>query len=89
MTGTDFLLLATVGVILVFGLDMVYSASYVIAHNDPQYGSDTYFLVQQAIRAGMGVFLLLVFQAVDYHVWRRLTVYFRSDWSSPFSWPYW
>jgi cell division protein FtsW len=70
----DFLLLATVGVILVLGLDMVYSASYVIAHNDPQYGSDTYFLFQQATRAGMGVFLLLVFQAVDYHVWRRLTV---------------
>ena len=70
----DFALLATVGIILVLGLDMVYSASYVIAHNDPQYGSDTYFLVQQASRAAVGVLLLLAFQAIDYHVWRRATV---------------
>lgn len=71
---TDFALLATVGALLVLGLDMVYSASYVVAHNNPQFGSASYFLVQQAARVGIGVTLLLIFQAVDYRTLRRLTV---------------
>lgn len=70
----DFALLATVALLVVIGLDMVYSASYVIAHNDPTYGSDTYFLVRQGIWALVGGMLLLVLQAVDYHVWRRFTI---------------
>ncbi len=70
----DFALLATVAILLVVGLDMVYSASYVLAHNDPTYGSDTYFLVRQAIWAFVGGLFLLAFQAVDYHVWRKITV---------------
>ncbi|HVC34705.1 MAG TPA: putative lipid II flippase FtsW [Chloroflexota bacterium] len=70
----DFALLATIGILLVVGLDMVYSASYVIAHNNPTYGSDTYFLVRQIMWAGVGTLFLLIFQAIDYHVWRRLAV---------------
>ncbi|MGH2459704.1 MAG: FtsW/RodA/SpoVE family cell cycle protein, partial [Chloroflexota bacterium] len=70
----DLALLATVAILLVIGLDMVYSASYVIAHNDPTYGSDTYFLVRQLIWATVGGTLLLVLQAIDYHLWRRLTI---------------
>jgi cell division protein FtsW len=70
----DFTLLATVAVLVVLGLDMVYSASYVIAHNDPSYGSDTYFLVRQGIWTAVGIVCMLVCQAVDYHRWRRVTV---------------
>src|SRR5579859_6090719 len=70
----DFILLATVAALLIIGLNMVYSASYVIAHNDPSYGSDSYFAVQQAIRAVAGIVLLVVFQSVDYHVLRRVSV---------------
>ncbi|HLH72938.1 MAG TPA: putative lipid II flippase FtsW [Chloroflexota bacterium] len=70
----DYALLAAVAVLLVIGLDMVYSASYVIAHNNPAYGSDTYFLVRQLIWAGMGAIGLLIFQIIDYHRWQRLTV---------------
>lgn len=70
----DYAFLVAVAVLLAIGLDMVYSASYVIAHNNPIYGSDTYFLVRQLIWAGAGMVLLLLFQAVDYHLWRRLTV---------------
>lgn len=70
----DLALLGTIGILLVIGLDMVYSASYVVAHNNPAYGSDTYFLVRQLLWAAIGLGLLLVFQAVDYHWWRRLTV---------------
>jgi cell division protein FtsW len=68
----DFPLLAAVAILLVVGLDMVYSASYVIAHNDPSYGNDAYFLLQQLWRAGLGLAFLLVAQATDYHLWRRV-----------------
>jgi cell division protein FtsW len=70
----DFILLATIGALLVIGLNMVYSASYVIAHNDPSYRSDSYFVVQQGLRAVVGIALLVVFQSVDYHVLRRVSV---------------
>jgi cell division protein FtsW len=70
----DFVLLATILVLLVVGLNMVYSASYVIAHNDPSFGSDSFFVVQQGERAAAGLVLLLVFQSVDYHVLRRASV---------------
>jgi cell division protein FtsW len=63
----DFVLLAAVAILVVIGLDMVYSASYVVAHNDPTYSSDSYFFVQQLIHAALGIVLLLVLQAVDYH----------------------
>lgn len=72
----DVALVAAIGILVVLGLDMVYSASFVIAHNNPQYGSDTYFLVRQALWTAVGTTLLLVLQAVDYHFWRRLTVPF-------------
>jgi cell division protein FtsW len=70
----DFAILAVVAMLLVIGLNMVYSASFVLAHNDPTYGSDDYFLVQQGERAAVGVLLLLVFQAIDYHVLRRVSL---------------
>ena len=70
----DFVLLAIVGGLLIIGLNMVYSASYVIAHNDPSYGSDSYFVVQQGLRAVVGIVLLVAFQAIDYHVLRRVSV---------------
>lgn len=70
----DYALLAAIAVLVVVGLDMVYSASYVIAHNNPQYGSDTYFLVRQVTWTIIGAIFLLLFQALDYHVWRRVTI---------------
>ena len=70
----DFALLAVVAVLLVIGLDMVYSASYVIAHNNPAYGSDTYFLVRQLMWAAMGGLGLLIVQVIDYHLWQRVTL---------------
>ena len=72
----DFVLIATILALLVIGLNMVYSASYVIAHNDPTYGSDSYFVIQQGERAVAGLVLLLVFQSLDYHLLRRLSVPF-------------
>lgn len=70
----DVVLAIAVGALLIIGLDMVFSASYVLAHNDPAYGSDSYFVVQQGIRAALGLLLLIVFQSVDYHILRRISL---------------
>jgi len=70
----DYILLFAVAVLLIVGVDMVYSASFVIAHNNPEYGSDTYFLVRQLIWVAIGLVAMLVFARVDYHRWRRLSV---------------
>jgi cell division protein FtsW len=72
-TRPDFAILACVAILVVLGLDMVFSASYVLAHNDPAYGYDAYFLVQQAERAAIGLALLIVLQNVDYHRLRSAT----------------
>lgn len=69
----DFAILAVVTMLVAVGLDMVYSASFVLAHNDPSYGYDAYFLVQQGERAAVGFVLLLLFQALDYHWLRRVS----------------
>lgn len=68
--------LGATGVLLVVGLNMVYSASYVVAHNSPGLASDTYFLVRQAVFAVVGLTGLGLAQAVDYHLWRRASVPF-------------
>ncbi len=73
-TRPDLVLVVVIGTLVLIGLDMVYSASYVIAHNNPEYGSDTYFLVRQIIWAAVGATLLLILQAIDYRVLRRVTV---------------
>jgi cell division protein FtsW len=72
-TRPDFAILACVAILIVVGLNMVYSASYVLAHNDPSYGDDAYFLVQQAERAAVGIILLLILQNVDYHALSRIS----------------
>jgi len=70
----DLVLLTAVAALLLLGLDMVYSASYVIAHNSPQYQSDTYFLTRQMIWAALGLFAMLITMRIDYRHWRRLSV---------------
>lgn len=70
----DYVLLAVIAVLLIVGVDMVYSASFVIAHNSPQYRSDTYFLVRQLLWVGMGLVVMLALMRIDYHHWRRLSV---------------
>lgn len=72
--GIDLVLLAVVTALLVIGIDMVYSASFVLAHNSPVYNSDTYFLVRQAMWAVLGGVLMVVVARMDYHVWQRFSV---------------
>lgn len=68
----DRLLLAVVGVLLMIGLEMVYSSSFgyaLTAYNDA-----AYLALRQALWAIVGFALLLLFSRIDYHIWRDLSL---------------
>jgi len=64
----DLLLLVAVLVLLVVGIVMVYSASFIVAHND--YGDGNYFLSRHLIALAAGLVLMGFLAGVDYHRWR-------------------
>jgi cell division protein FtsW len=68
----DYPLLALVGALTVFGLVMVYSASFVIAVDEGH--SQLYYLMRQSMWAVIGMFGLLVGMRIDYRLWRKLTL---------------
>src|ERR1700682_1462525 len=68
----DYLLLASTIALLVLGTLMVYSASFVVAHNE--FNDDAYFLNRQLMWIGVGGLGLLVALRVDYRRWRVLSL---------------
>ena len=66
----DYNLLAVVILLTAFGLIMMYSASSYTA--EIKFGNDIYFLVRQAIFAGISIFAMLVVSLVDYHILEKL-----------------
>jgi cell division protein FtsW len=68
----DYLLLASTIALVVLGTLMVYSASFVVAHNE--FSDDAYFLVRQLIWVGVGGVGLLGAARVDYRRWRSLSL---------------
>ncbi|MCL4464720.1 MAG: putative lipid II flippase FtsW [Chloroflexi bacterium] len=72
--GIDLPLLAVVLALLVLGIDMVYSASFVLAHNSTLYDSDSYFMVRQVMFAVIGAVAMLLVARSDYHVMQRYSV---------------
>jgi cell division protein FtsW len=68
----DYLLLASTIALLVLGTLMVYSASFVVAHNE--FNDDAYFLVRQLIWVGAGGVGLLLAARIDYRRWRSLSL---------------
>lgn len=65
----DAVLLATVGIIVVFGLAMLSSASSVISYNT--YHDSYYFFKHQLFGLVLGLLAFWFFSKVDYHVWRK------------------
>lgn len=59
----------TTGLLTIFGLVMVYSASSVVASS--QHGMSSYFFLRQLMYAGIGFILLIFLMNVDYHVWQK------------------
>ncbi len=68
----DLMLVVAVAALVVIGLDMVYSASFVVAQQGQAFQSDTYFLTRQLTWAAIGSAGLIVAAWVDYHRWRPL-----------------
>ena len=68
----DYTLLALVGALTVFGLVMVYSASFVIAVDEGH--NQLYYLMRQSIWAVLGLVLLFAGMRIDYRFWRRMTL---------------
>jgi len=68
----DYLLLASTIALLVLGTLMVYSASFVVAHNE--FNDDAYFLVRQLMWIGVGGVGLLLAMRIDYRRWRLLSL---------------
>ena len=62
----DVILLATTAILLLLGIDMVYSASFVLAQSA--------FLYKQVIMAGIGVAVMIILAASGYHWLERLSV---------------
>lgn len=70
----DYVLLATVGALVLLGLVMVYSASFVEAFL--LHRSQHYYLLRQIIGAVVGGSGLLLTQHLDYRLWRRYSIHF-------------
>src|SRR5947207_3799833 len=68
----DYLLLASTIALLVLGTLMVYSASFVVAHNE--FNDDAYFLVRQLMWVAAGGVGLLIAARIDYRRWRALSL---------------
>lgn len=70
---TDYVLLATVGILVCIGLVMVYSASFVEAFT--LQGNQYYYLLRQIVGAMIGSIGLLVVQRIHYSFWRSYSVH--------------
>src|SRR5262245_31693640 len=68
----DYLLLARTIALVVLGTLMVYSASFVVAHNE--FNDDAYFLVRQLMWVAAGGVGLIVAARIDYRRWRGLSL---------------
>ncbi len=66
---SDKILFFTAGLLTIFGLVMVYSASSVVASS--KHGASSYFFVRQLMYACLGFIFLTVLMNVDYHIWQK------------------
>ncbi len=68
----DLVLLGAVVILLILGAEMVYSASFIVAHNE--FNDDLYFLMRQGMWMVGGVICMGLVARSDYHHWRRFSL---------------
>ncbi len=66
---SDKILFFTAGLLTIFGLVMVYSASFAVASS--QHGMSSYFFMRQLQHACLGFLLLILMMNVDYHLLQK------------------
>jgi cell division protein FtsW len=69
----DMPLLLIVVALIVFGLIMLYSASFDFSFNE--YGSSSYMFNRQVKWLGLGILCAILLSRLDYHNWRRFVVF--------------
>src|ERR1043165_4025415 len=69
----DIALILTVVALVVFGLIMLYSASFDFSFN--QFGSATYMFIRQVKWLCIGILFAVGLSRFDYHHWGRLVVF--------------
>ena len=72
LDGVDAPLLMTIVTLIVFGLIMMYSASW--DYSRTYYDSPTYMFQRQLIWLGIGLVIAYLLSRFDYHHWRKLIV---------------
>ncbi len=70
--GINYNMLLAIIFLCVFGLIMIYSASYYYAQTAYGYSS-TYFLKNQAKYVILGLGMMVILSFIDYHVWKELS----------------
>jgi cell division protein FtsW len=68
----DFKLLVCIGALLIFGLIMVYDAAVVQAFKD--HGDKYYYIKQQLVWMGLGIFTMIFFTFFNYQFLRKLAL---------------
>ncbi len=69
---SDFVIIAMVTILVIFGVVMVFSASYYKSINSS--GSPYDYLIRQGIFAVSGFVLMAICSRIDYHLYRRLSI---------------
>src|SRR5512144_297378 len=71
--GVDIPLVLTVIALMVFGLIMLYSASFDFSYKE--YGSSTYMFMRQVRWMLLGIVVVFLLSLFDYHNWRKVVVF--------------
>lgn len=72
LRASDFVIIAMVTILVIFGVVMVFSASYYKSINES--GSPYDYLIRQGIFALSGFVIMAVCSYLDYHLFRRLSI---------------
>jgi cell division protein FtsW len=67
-------LLAALGILVVFGLVMLFSASSVVSYS--RYGNTYHYLLNQLISLSVSVVIFWLAMRIDYHAWKKFAGFF-------------
>jgi cell division protein FtsW len=68
----DYILLATIFLLLTIGIIMVFSSSYIMAYK--WYGNSFYFFTRQAAYSVIAIVVFFIALRIDYHIWRKFAI---------------
>jgi cell division protein FtsW len=68
----DYLVVVIVGALLIIGLMMVYSTTFVLGY--ASYGDPAYFLIRQGLWAALGLTCMILMARIRYHHWHRTSI---------------